>query len=85
MAGALLSTDENTVLIFVGQIMSELLNNAALISSHVLGVTSPVPFFIQHRVFFIGVTETEEDIASCVYRCFRSTSTPPWVCGKEGK
>ena len=47
MAAALLSRDENTVLIYAGRIMSELMNNAALISSHVVGLTSFVSFFIQ--------------------------------------
>ena len=39
--------DENTGLIFARQIMSELLNNAALIPLHVDGLTSHASFFMQ--------------------------------------
>ena len=53
MAAALLSRDENTVLICLGRIiiMSELLNTAALIYSHVVGLTSPLSFLIQLQSF----------------------------------
>ena len=40
MAAALLSKDENTVLIFARRILSELLYNYALIPLHVVGLTS---------------------------------------------
>ena len=39
--------------------MSELLNDAALISSHVVGLTSPVSFFSQLQMFLIGLTSTD--------------------------
>ena len=45
-AAALLNKDENIVLIFAGRIMSTLLNNAALISSHVVGLTSHGSLFL---------------------------------------
>ena len=56
MAAALLSKEKNTVLIFAGQILSELLNNAALIPLHVVGLTARASFFIQLQMFFIGFT-----------------------------
>ena len=56
MAAVLRSKDENIVLIFAGQIMSELLNNAALISLHVAGLTSHASFFMQLQMFLIGFT-----------------------------
>ena len=60
MVVALPSRDENTVLIFAGRIMSQLLNNhdnAALISSHVAGLTSPsVLFHPTPDVFLTGLT-----------------------------
>ena len=56
MAAALLSKEEGTVLIFAGRVPSELLNNAALISLHVVGLTSHAPFFMQLQMFFIGFT-----------------------------
>ena len=37
MPAALLSKEENTVLIFAGRILSELLNNAALLPLRVVG------------------------------------------------
>ena len=54
MAAALSSKDENTALIFAGRILSEFLNNAALISLHVVGLISHVSFFMQLQMFFIG-------------------------------
>ena len=54
MAAALLSKDENTVLIFAGRILSEILNNAALIFLHVVGLTSHASFFMQLQMFMIG-------------------------------
>ena len=51
MAAALLSKEENTVLVFAGRSRSELLNNAALIYLHVVGSTSHASVFIQHSVF----------------------------------
>ena len=56
IAAALLSKDENTVLIFLRRIMSDLLNNAVLISSHVVGFTSHASFFIQLKMFLIEFT-----------------------------
>ena len=55
MASALLSKYENTVLIFAGPILSEHLNNAALISLHVVGLTSNVSVFMQLQMFLIGL------------------------------
>ena len=67
--------------------MSELLNNAALtclISSHVVGLTSHASFFIQLQMFSKRCTSGDSgDIASCVYHCFRTMPTTPWLCGKE--
>ena len=54
MASALLSEDENTVLIFAGRILSELLNNAAVIPLHVVGLTFHAFFFMQLQMFLIG-------------------------------
>ena len=54
MAAALLSKEENTVLIFAGQILSKLLNNAALIPSRVVGLKSQATLFMQLQMFFIG-------------------------------
>ena len=45
--------EENTVLIFAGRILSELRNNAALISLRVVGLTSHASFFIQLQMFLI--------------------------------
>ena len=57
MAVALMSKDENTVLIFAGRIMNyELLDNAALISSRVVGLTSYASFFIQLQMSSMGFT-----------------------------
>ena len=56
MAAALLSQNENTVLIFAGRILSELLNNAVLIPLHVVGLTSHAFFFMQIQIFLIGFT-----------------------------
>ena len=53
MAAALLRKDENTGMIFAERVMSKLLNNAALISSHVVGLTSHASFFIQLHMFLI--------------------------------
>ena len=47
------SKDKNTVMIFAGRIMSKLLNNAALISSHVVGLTSHAFLFIQGLQMFL--------------------------------
>ena len=54
MVAALLSKEENTGLIFAGQILSELLNNDALISLHVAGLTSHASVFMQLQMFIIG-------------------------------
>ena len=52
--------------------MSKILNNAALISSHVVGSTSHASFFIQLQMFSIRFTSGDcEDIASCVNHCFQ--------------
>ena len=51
MAAALLLKEENTVLIFAGRIRPELLNIAAFISSHVVGLISHVSLFMQLQVF----------------------------------
>ena len=56
MAAALLNKEENTVLIFAERILSELLDNASLISLHVLQM-----FFLYHLH-----KETAEEIATCV-------------------
>ena len=56
MAAALLSKEENTVLIFAGRSLSELLNNAALIYLHVVGSTSHASVFSQLQMFLIGFT-----------------------------
>ena len=65
MAAALLSKEENTVLIFTGRILSELLNNAALISLHVVGLTSHAFVFMQLQIFLLDLNlETTEEIAS---------------------
>ena len=56
MAAVLLSKEENTVLIFAGRILSELLNNAALISLHVAGLTTHVSFIMQLQMFLIVFT-----------------------------
>ena len=53
MAAALLSEEENTVLIFAEQILSELLNNDALISLHEVGLTSQASFFMHFQMFLI--------------------------------
>ena len=53
MAAAFLSNEKNTVLIFAGQTMSEFVNNAALISLHVVGLTSHASFFMQLQMFLI--------------------------------
>ena len=45
MAAALLIKEETTVLIFAGRILLELLNNAALVYLHVVGLTSHASFF----------------------------------------
>ena len=50
-AAALLSKDENTVLIFAGRILSKLLNNAASIPLHVVGLTSHASIFMQLQMF----------------------------------
>ena len=65
MAAALLSKEENTVLIFTGRILSEHLNNAALISLHVVGLTSHALVFMQLQIFLLDLNlETTEEIAS---------------------
>ena len=56
MAAALLRKQENTVLIFAGRILSELLNNGGFISLHVVGLISHVSFFMQPQMFLIGFT-----------------------------
>ena len=40
--------------IFAGRILSEILNNAALIPLHVVGLTSHASFFMQFQMFLIG-------------------------------
>ena len=52
MAAALLSKEENTVLILAGRILSEFLNNAALISLHLVGLTIYASFFMPLQMFF---------------------------------
>ena len=52
MAAVLLSIEENTVLIFAGRI----LNNRALISLHVVGLTTHVSFIMQLQMFLIVFT-----------------------------
>ena len=59
MAATLLSRDENTVLIFAERIMSEFLNNAALISSHVDCMLSHASFFVQLQMFLKGFTSAD--------------------------
>ena len=54
MAAALLSKEKNTVLIFAGRILAELLNNATLIILRVAGLTSYASVFMQLQIFFIG-------------------------------
>ena len=56
MAAALLSKEENTVLIFAGRILSELMNNAAVISLHAVCLTSHTAFFMQLHMFLMGFT-----------------------------
>ena len=56
MAAALLSKDENTVLIFAGQIMSKRLNNAALIASDLVGLTSHASFSALTASHLVGLT-----------------------------
>ena len=56
MVASLLNKDENTVLIFAGRFMSELLIITALSSSHVVGLTSHVSFFIRLQMFSMGFT-----------------------------
>ena len=46
MAAALLSKEENTDLIFAGQILSEFLNNAVFISLYMVGLISHASFFM---------------------------------------
>ena len=42
------------------------------------------PFLSNSRCFRYDLhLETAEEIASCVYHCFRTMPTPPWLCGKE--
>ena len=56
MAVALLSKEENTVMIFARRIMSKFLNNAAFIASHVIGLISHVSISIQLQMFSIRFT-----------------------------
>ena len=53
MAADLLNKEKNTVLIFAGRIISEHLNNAALISLHLTGLISHASSFIQLQMFLI--------------------------------
>ena len=46
----------NTVLNFAGRIPSELLNNAALLFLHVVGLTSHSSFFVRLQIFLTGLT-----------------------------
>ena len=75
MGAALLGKEEYNVLI-----SAELLNNAALISSHMVDLTSLTSFFIQLQDLHL---ETAEEIACCVYHFFRAMPLPLWLCGKE--
>ena len=54
--GCSLEKDENTFQIFAGLVLSELLNNAVLISLHVVGLTSHVSFFMQLQLFLTRFT-----------------------------
>ena len=54
MTASFLSKDENTVLIFAGQIQSELLNNGTYISLHVVSLISHASFFMQRQIFSTG-------------------------------
>ena len=85
MAAAILSKEENTVLIFAGRIMSKFLNNGAFISLHVVGLISRASLIMELQMFFDRYLhlETAEEIPSCVYHCFLTMPTFPWLCGKE--
>ena len=66
MAAALPGKEENTVLIFAGRILWQLLNNGAFISLHVVGLIFRASFFMKLQMFLIGFTSG----AYCVYHCF---------------
>ena len=70
MTAAPLSKEENTVLIFAGQILSELLNNDAFISLHVVSLISHASSCNSRCCWQDLHLETADEISSCVYHCF---------------
>ena len=56
MAAAILSKDENTVLIVAGRLMSKLLNNDAFNALHVVVLISHASFIMQLQMFLRGFT-----------------------------
>ena len=82
MAAALLSKEENTVLIFAGQIMSE---HLVLLFLYMWLVWSLMrPFLCNSRCFWQDLhLATAEEISFCAYHYVWNMPTSPWLCGKK--